>query len=216
MILETEKIKKVLVINAHADDMEFGCGSTVAKLIEQGKEVHNLVLSLRKKTVPPDFPAAELIRETKQAGRIIGIKEENNIIKDYPHRIFPSIRQQILDEIYSTAEKLKPDLVFTTSQDDTHQDHQTTAQETFRALKHTNIIAYGFPWNTIFHRLNLYSIVSQEHLNKKIKALSQYKSQHLGRVYFSPDYIVSLAKTQGVNVNAQFAESFEIIRWISH
>lgn len=209
-----DKIKKILVINAHADDMEFGCGGTIAKLITEGKEVYNLVLSLRRKTVPPNFPAKELIRETIEAGKIIGIKEENNIIKDYEHRIFPAIRQQILDEIYQQAKKIGPDLVFTTSVDDTHQDHKTTAEETFRALKHTNIISYGFPWNTIFHRLNFYSVIGGEHLEKKIKAIQCYKSQMKGRVYFDPEYIKSLAIAQGVNVREKYAESFEIIRWI--
>ena len=73
---------------------------------------------------------------------------------------------------------------------------------------------HNSPWNTIFHHLNLYSVVKEEHLEKKIKALGEYKSQHPGRVYFASDYISSLARVQGVNVKAQFAESFEIIRWI--
>lgn len=208
-------IKKVLVINAHADDMEFGCGGTIAKLIEEGKEVYNLVLSLRRKTVAPDFPAEKLIQETIEAGKIIGIKEENNIIKDYENRVFPAIRQQILDEIYLQAQKIKPDLVFTTSTDDTHQDHQVTAQETFRALKHTNIISYVFPWNTVLHHANFYSVISEDNLQKKIKALQAYRSQLPGRVYFDSEYIKSLAITQGVNIKEKYAESFEIIRWIS-
>lgn len=207
-------VKKVLVINAHADDMEFGCGGTIAKLIEQGKEVYNLVLSLRRKTVPSDFPAEKLIQETIEAGKLIGIKEENNIIKDYENRIFPAIRQQILDEIYSQAKKIKPDLVFTTSLDDTHQDHQVVAQETFRALKHTNILAYGFPWNTILHQINFYESINEKQLEKKIKAIQAYQSQIPGRVYFDPEYIKSLAVVQGVNIKEKYAEGFQVIRWI--
>ena len=209
-----KKGQRVLVISAHPDDTEFGCGGTIAKLITEGKEVYNLILSLRKKTVPPDFPKEELIRETLEASGIIGIAEKNNIIKDYEHRIFPTIRQQILDEICSRAKEIKPDLVFTTSVDDTHQDHQVVAEETFRALKYTNIVSYGFPWNTILRRINLYSVIGEEDLEKKIKALKSYKSQIPGRVYFSPDYIRSLAVTQGINIKEKYAESFEIVRWI--
>ncbi len=215
MVFDSQKVKKILVINAHADDMEFGCGGTLAKLIEEGKKVYNLVLSLRKKTVPADFPKEELIKEVEEASKIIGIKQENNIIKDFEHRIFPQIRQEILDEIYSQAKKLQPDLIFTTSMNDTHQDHKTVAEETFRALKHANIIAYGFPWNTIFSKINLYSMISREHLEKKIQAIQCYKSQMKGRVYFDPEYIKSLAITQGTDVKEKYAESFEIIRWIS-
>jgi LmbE family N-acetylglucosaminyl deacetylase len=214
MTLISDRIKKILVINAHADDMEFGCGATIAKLIKEGKEVYNLVLSLRKKTVPKDFPKENLIKETIDASKIIGLKKENNIIKDYENRIFPAIRQEILDEIYSQAKKIRPDLVFTTSLDDTHQDHRVVAEETFRALKHANIISYGFPWNAIFHRINFYSAVKKDHLVKKIKAIQCYRSQIRTRVYFRPEYIKSLAITQGTNIKKKYAESFEVIRWI--
>lgn len=215
MISDFSKIKKILVINAHADDMEFGCGGTIAKLIEEGKEVYNLILSLRDKTVPTDFPKEKLIEEIIKAGTILGIKKTNNIIKNYENRIFPAIRQDILDEIYNLTQKLKPDLVFTTSVDDTHQDHRVVAEETFRALKFTNIISYGFPWNTIFHRINYYSVIKEEHLKKKIKAIQCYQSQMKGRVYFNPDYIRSLAIVEGTNIKERYAEHFEIIRWIS-
>ena len=215
MILDSAQIRRVLIVNAHADDMEFGCGATIAKLIDEGKEVYNLILSLRRKTVPKDFPGQKLIDEAVRAGGIIGVKKENNIIKDYPNRVFPAIRQEILDEIYKTAEKLKPDLVFTTSLDDTHQDHQTTAQETFRALKHTNIVSFGFPWNAVFSRTNLYCAINDEQLEKKIRAINCYNSQKPGRPYFEPEYIKSLAIVQGANIKEKYAESFEIVRWIN-
>lgn len=214
MIFKNNKISKILVISAHADDMELGCGATINKLIEEGKEVYNLVLSLRRKTVPPDFPKKELIRETIESSKAIGIKEDNNIIKEYEHRIFPRIRQEILDEIYHQAKAIEPDLVFTTSVDDTHQDHKVVAEETFRALKNTNIVSYGFFWNMIFHRINLYSVIEEKHLERKIKAVQCYRSQMKGRVYFNPEYIRSLAITQGANIKVKYAESFEIIRWI--
>ena len=215
MISNNNKIKRILIISAHADDMEFGCGGTIAKFIEEGIDIYNLVLSLRKKTVSKNFPEEILIKETLKASSIIGIKKENNIIRDYENRIFPKNRQEILDEICYQAKKIKPDLVFTNSLDDTHQDHQVVAKETFRALKNTNIISFGFPWNTILHKTNLYNIINEKHLQKKIKALQCYKSQFNGRSYFNSEYIKSLAITQGTNIKQKYAESFEIIRWIS-
>lgn len=207
-------LKRVLVVNAHADDMEFGCGGTVARLVEGGVEVYSLVLSLRRKTVAEGFPTDELVRETLAAGRELGLPEEQILICDYEHRIFPQLRQVILDEIYRRARELEPDLVFTTSLDDTHQDHIVTARETFRALKYTNIVSFSFPWNTLVKRVNLYSEVHEEHLAKKIRALECYETQIPGRAYFDPEYLRAQAISWGTNIRVRYAEHFEIVRWL--
>ena len=55
--------------------------------------------------------------------------------------------------------------------------------------------------------------LKEKHLLKKVKALSCYKSQS-DRFYMSGDFIKSLAITRGVQINKQYAEAFEVIRWI--
>ena len=52
-----------------------------------------------------------------------------------------------------------------------------------------------------------------KHILKKIKALSQYESQKENN-YFDNDFILGLAKVRGIQINIQYAEAFEIIRWI--
>ena len=41
-----EKFNKILCLAPHPDDIELGCGGTVSKLIELGKEVHYCTFSL--------------------------------------------------------------------------------------------------------------------------------------------------------------------------
>ena len=49
----------------------------------------------------------------------------------------------------------------------------------------------------------------------KLEMLKKYESQiSLKRPYFEREYIYSLAKVRGIQCGAQYAESFEIIRWI--
>ena len=40
-----DDMKKVLVLAPHTDDGELGCGGTVARLLEEGCEVHFAVFS---------------------------------------------------------------------------------------------------------------------------------------------------------------------------
>ena len=53
-------MKKVLVLAPHTDDGELGCGGTVARLLEEGCEVHFAVFSTCAESVPAGFPADEL------------------------------------------------------------------------------------------------------------------------------------------------------------
>jgi len=52
-----------------------------------------------------------------------------------------------------------------------------------------------------------------EHIVKKVEALKCYESQK-DRLYLSEEFIRSLAQTRGVQIDAKYAEAFEIIRWI--
>ena len=52
---------KILLLSPHTDDGELGCGGTVAKLIEQGKEVFYVAFSACEQSVLPQFPKDILI-----------------------------------------------------------------------------------------------------------------------------------------------------------
>ena len=71
--------KKILVLAPHTDDGEFGCGGTVAKLIEEGHDVYYAAFSACQQSVLPQFPADILITEVKAATKVLGIKPENLI-----------------------------------------------------------------------------------------------------------------------------------------
>lgn len=72
--------RRVLAIGAHPDDVEFGCGATLAKWAAAGAEAHLLVLTDGSKgTWNPDADLAELVatrhREQEEAAAVIGLAE---------------------------------------------------------------------------------------------------------------------------------------------
>ena len=85
-----------------------------------------------------------------------------------------------------------------------------------RAFKDSaSIICYELPWNHIEFKTQLFVKIGEQHLAKKIELLRRYKSQiDLDRPYFSEEYIRGWAKMRGVQVKADFAEAFEVVRWI--
>ena len=48
--------RKIIVLAPHTDDGEFGCGASIAKFIEEEKEIYYVAFSTAEESVPARFP----------------------------------------------------------------------------------------------------------------------------------------------------------------
>lgn len=207
-------IERVLVLSPHPDDGELGAGGTIARFIEEGKEVYYVAFSCCQDSLADNLPPDTLKIECNKSTNILGIPAKNIIVLDYRVRTFPSHRQEILEQLVEFNKYIKPDLVLAPSSNDIHQDHQTIYAETLRAFKKSaSIWGYEHPWNNLGFTTDVFINLHEKHLLTKIKALKQYKSQD-SRPYFDEQYIRSLAYTRGLQVNHTYAETFELSRMI--
>jgi LmbE family N-acetylglucosaminyl deacetylase len=205
-------INKILFLGPHPDDAEFSSGGTIAKLVENNIEIHYAVFSMCEKSIPVGFPPGTLKNELLAATEYIGIKKDYLHLYDFEVRDFPEHRQEILEELVLLNKLIKPDLVFLPSQSDVHQDHKTIYEEGIRAFKHSALLSYEMPWNNFSFLSNLYVILEERHLKMKFDTLKNYKSQSF-RPYSNEDYLRSLMKIKGLQINEQLAETFQILRW---
>lgn len=210
---EIQNINTVLVLAPHTDDGEFGCGGTLAKFIDQGAKVIYVAFSAAEQSVMPHLPKDILRTEIKAAAKVLGIAKENLIILDFEVRQFPKVRQEILEKMVELEKEYNPDIVFLPSENDTHQDHITIANEGFRAFKRHTMLAYEMPWNNLNFKTTCFFEISRSNLEKKIDAMSCYKSQE-HRSYANSEFVKSLAKVRGVQIGKDFAETFEVVRWV--
>jgi LmbE family N-acetylglucosaminyl deacetylase len=206
-----EGLNRALVLAPHTDDGEFGCGGTMARLVEVGAEVRYVAFSIATKSLPEGFPPDTLAREVREATAEIGLPDEQLILHDFEVRTFPERRQEILEVLISLWEDWQPDIVFMPSLHDVHQDHQVVAAEGLRAFKRTTVLGYEIPWNNFNFDYQAFVALEQAHVERKVAALGRYESQQ-HRNYANPDYIWNLAKTRGINVNRELAEAFEVYR----
>ena len=206
-------IKNILVLAPHTDDGEFGCGGSIARFVEEGKEIYYAAFSVCEKSVPAGFPKNILEIEVKEATKVLGIKPENLLIYRYPVREHPQNRQKILEDMILLREKINPDLVFMPSSSDIHQDHRTVYEEGLRAFKQTSILGYELPGNNLTFSTTAFIYLEEKHIVKKLEAFKKYKSQS-HRPYANEEFIRSLARTRGVQIGARYVEAFEAIRWI--
>ena len=209
-----ETWKRVLVLAPHTDDGEFGCGGTMARLVEAGIEVHYVAFSIATRSLPEGFPPDTLAREVRDATAALGIPQAQLTVHDFDVRTFPERRQEILELLVALWEELRPDAVFQPSHHDVHQDHQTVAQEGLRAFKRTTVLGYEIPWNNLDFSYGAYVALEQRHLELKIEALSRYASQQHRR-YANPEYVRNLARVHGINVNREYAECFQVYRIVA-
>jgi LmbE family N-acetylglucosaminyl deacetylase len=203
--------KTILIISPHTDDGELGCGGSITRFVEEGYHIEYVALSSCEKSVPAGCPRNILKKEVKKATKILGIKKP--ILCDFEVREFPKFRQPILDTLIKLRNKIQPDFVFTPSRYDTHQDHKTTVEETMRAFKKCTILGYEQPWNNITFNTLAFIPITQNHVQKKIDALACYETQK-DRSYLNPDFIRGLALTRGTQIEEEYAEAFEVIKWV--
>jgi len=203
--------QRALVLAPHTDDGEFGCGGTMARLVEGGAEVRYVAFSIATKSLPEGFPPDTLAQEVREATAEIGIAQENLTVHDFDVRTFPDHRQEILELLIHLWEEWEPQVVLQPSLNDVHQDHQVIAMEGLRAFKRTTILGYEIPWNNFNFDYQAYVALERGHLEKKTAALAKYASQQHRR-YSDPEYIWNVARTHGINVNRDYAEVFQVYR----
>lgn len=200
-----------LIVAPHTDDAELSCGGVIARLVEENVAVTCLTLSIayvingEHKNTP--------LQECEESLTKLGVKRECQLQRLHEVRRFSEVRQEILNELIEVRDQVKPDVVFMPSSMDIHQDHIVVSQECKRAFKHITQLGYEQPWNNNTFQTNFFVPLDERHLNLKIEALSCYKSQ-IGRNFFSEEFLKALARVRGVQIRREYAESFEVVRWI--
>jgi N-acetylglucosamine malate deacetylase 1 len=199
---EYSRKKKALVLSPHTDDAELGCGGTIAKMIEEGWEVHIIYFS----AVAERYP--NLVEEAAKSSKIMGVTHE---ILDFYTRFFPRDRQDILQALYDHSKSIQYDVVFTPTTTDIHQDHGVVTEEAKRAFRNCTLLGYELPWNNLTVSLNCFIPLKERHIKKKILALDCYDSQK-HNPYFNEKFFRSVVKMRGIQLASDFAEGFETIK----
>jgi len=203
--------QKILALSPHTDDVEFGCGGTLHRLLQQGAEVHNAVFSLCEESVPKGLQKDVLLTEMNSAMQALGVSKENIHVFHYPVRRFDEHRQDILEELVKLRNDIQPDLVLTPSRSDIHQDHELIAREAVRAFRYQSILGYELPWNNITFAAESLIELSPQNVQAKIKAIACYQSQAF-RHYSTAELFEYYARLRGIQNKTDLSEAFEVIR----
>ena len=105
----------ILAFGAHPDDVELGCGGTIAKEIANGKKVGIIDLTRGELGTRGDSKIRDI--ESSDASKILGLEIRENLgfrdgffINDEIHQL----------EVIKMIRKYKPEIVLCNAQDDRH------------------------------------------------------------------------------------------------
>ncbi len=210
------KKNNVLAVGAHADDVEIGCGGTVALHSKKGDNVYLLVMTESSYT---NYDG-KLLRsneeadsEEREAAQILGAKLLN---LDFKTKNVP-YSQESIELINQIIDKYDINLIYTHWIYDTHQDHMRTTQSVLSAGRYVkNILMYEpeYPAGRSYIGFrNQYYVDISSIFEIKMEALKKHKSQI--RKYGEDRFLSAIearARHTGYEIEKKYAECFEVIR----
>lgn len=202
-------VKIVLAIGAHPDDVEIGCGGTLALHRSKGDVINILTLTLGGIGGDPEVRKAEAEEAAKKQGANLFLKN----LRDT--KITEGVKTiQLIEE---AIEVLKPTHIYTHSAHDMHKDHRNVHLATLPAARQvSNICCYQSPSSSVNFKPNLFIEIYGEFLDKKLEALACFKSQCESRPYLRPDIIWANARYWGRFASYGLVEPMEVIKQNMH
>ncbi|MCH2109278.1 MAG: PIG-L family deacetylase [Polyangiaceae bacterium] len=200
----TPQRQNIVAISAHPDDAEIGCGGALLKHRAAGDCITVVVLSDGSRGGSSDQRADE----ARQAAENLGAKLEliglpDGAVSDGPDTILP------LEKI---IQREQPDIVYTHTPRDSHQDHRAVAHASQVAARGVrSIFCYQSPSSTVHFQPTRF-VGIRDVLDAKIKLLESFGSQTEVRPYLDVSAIQSTAIYWGRFAGAEPAEPLEVIR----
>ncbi|MBQ0152061.1 MAG: bacillithiol biosynthesis deacetylase BshB1 [Chryseobacterium sp.] len=113
----------ILAIGAHPDDVELGCGGTIAKLISEGKTC--AIVDLTRGELGTRGTDLTRKEEAAEAMKILGVSARENLgMKDG----FLENSEEYQMRIVKMIRKYQPEIVLANAIDDRHPDHAKAAK----------------------------------------------------------------------------------------
>jgi LmbE family N-acetylglucosaminyl deacetylase len=199
-------LKSVLCLGAHSDDIEIGCGGTMLHLIDAnpGVSVHWVVLAGTGTRGDEARKSAELF--------LAGAKSKQIVLKEFRDGFFPYASGAVKEYFESLKKEVSPDLIFTHTRKDLHQDHRQVCELTWNTFRDHLILEYEIPkYDGDLGSPNCFVPLSAATVDRKIEILTTaFTTQH-GKHWFTDEMFRAILRIRGMEcAHAGYAEAFYV------
>lgn len=192
----------ILAFGAHPDDVELGCGGTLAKEISNGKKVG--IIDLTAGELGTRGSAELRTLEANEASKILGLKTRENL--NFKDGFFKNDENHQI-KVIQVIRKYQPEIILCNALDDRHIDHPKASKLVSDSSFLSGLVKIDTslngekqqPWRpkSVYHYIqwkNLspdFVVDVSGFMEKKISAINAYKSQFYNPESNEPETLIS-------------------------
>jgi len=196
----------VLCLGAHADDIEIGCGGAILALLAARRDVDCHWVVFSGGGTPRE-------REARKSADLFlaGAKRHHLTVHGFRDGFFPYVGGEVKDAFEALAREVDPDVVFTHTRGDRHQDHRVVSDLTWNTFRRHLILEYEVPkYDGDLGHPNLFVPLSAAVARAKIRHLRAAFGSQRSKRWFTVDTFHGLLRLRGVESGAAegLAEAF--------
>jgi bacillithiol biosynthesis deacetylase BshB1 len=224
----------ILVLSAHPDDAELGCGATIAKHVSKGYRVG--IIDLTQGELGTRGTLETRKAEAKAAASILGVSVRENLeLADGFFANTPEQQRVVIQAIRT----YQPEMVLTNATNDRHPDHGKGASLVADACFLSGLAKIETPVNgqlqkawrpkAVYHFIQSYLTVPDfvvdvsEHWPAKMESIRAYRTQFFDSASQEPETFISKpgflqlvearGRDLGYSIGAEYGEGFTVRRF---
>ncbi|MBL86397.1 MAG: bacillithiol biosynthesis deacetylase BshB1 [Winogradskyella sp.] len=226
----------ILAIGAHPDDVELGCGATIAKEVANGKKVG--IIDLTRGELGTRGTADTRDEESFNAAKILSVAMRTNM--EFADGFFINNKEHQI-ELIKEIRKYRPEIVLCNAIDDRHIDHAKGSKLVSDACflsglrkidtKHNDGDNWQEPWRpkVVYHYIQWKDLEPDiivdvtGYIEKKMEAVLAYKTQFFDPESKEPetpissknftDSIIYRARNAGRLIGTEYGEGYTVERY---
>jgi LmbE family N-acetylglucosaminyl deacetylase len=194
----------ILLLGAHCDDIEIGCGGSVIRLARRYPTARFIWITLSSE------PRRAAETRAAAARLLDGSRDTVVRVEQFRGSYFPHDGAGLKD-YFENLKQYSPDLILTHSRHDLHQDHRVTNELTWNTFRDHSILEYEVPkFDGDLGVPNVFIPLTRAELKRKCDILIECFPSQTERQWFTRDTFEAIARLRGIECNAPegYAEAF--------
>ena len=202
-----DRVREVLCLGAHCDDIEIGCGGLLATLASR-QPAARFRFVVMAGTAERTAETGAALRRLLPASTAFELE-----VLGFRDGFFPADWEGIKTAFEGLKGGAPPDLVLTHHGDDRHQDHRVVSELTWNTFRNHLVLEYEIPkWDGDLGRPQVFLPLDAATVDRKVDALLEAFASQRSRNWFTADLFRGFMRLRGMECNAPggFAEAFHV------
>jgi LmbE family N-acetylglucosaminyl deacetylase len=196
--------RHILLLGAHADDIEIGCGASVLALVGDHPEIQVTWVVL-------GAAGERGVEARSSAAAFLGGVTSEVVVHGFRDGFLPYLGGEVKDAFEELKAGVSPDLILTHTRFDLHQDHRLVCELTWNTWRDHLILEYEVPkFDGDLGSPNVFVSVSAELAAEKIRLLHESFPSQREKQWFDEDLFRGLMRIRGMEAASPsgLAEAF--------